>query len=493
MKTACLPILISLLSSCVDDELQTSELDQDLYAQSTTQLFDKFKQLEVQYPKPPAYSTVNVGTLDSYSGEFTGLKTWTEIRYEEGDLKPRTIVHAPSATIDGVNAKLVFNCSNRPKFNRGPFYAVINGTTYNAAAGALSLTVDVGLTKTATWSVHCDNASYSDKLPIYRPQANAAGAFEITAVPIGLLYEPPMNVANTNYAAYTTGTQRSSIVSIGSSTATSTTGAPMFDAVTDLSNKLDVLKSIAPGASTLAGLLGDAKTLLGSSSTTITNASTVASDHTVESTVSGTTSIQTAAHTGPGHGDIVSYLRRARFVWTMVRGEVAVTLIDFEIVYDRTIDELLADYNWLANQPAGTIAQHTGLDRNALSGLLSLDPFAGGAWNSTRFEYVTSRSLAAGQVLNSDICHVYKETDKQTQTKTKTTVKKTEEGWLGIVGLGPSDGSSSTTLTESSSRSVTTGSSVCAKFSLSRALNDPPYGVDIYFDRQFGTFVFNRI
>jgi hypothetical protein len=486
-------LLVSLLAlpACVDQpDLETAETDQAVFSPATQTLFDKFKQLEGQYPMPPAHSTINVGTINSLNRTFSGLQTTTEIRYDELG-KPRTIVKTPNITIDGVNATLSFSCANRPKLNRTALTAVINGVTYTSSTSTLA--VDVRLTKVPQWTFSCDGVSFSDKLTIWRPYANAVGAFEVTAMPLGLLYEPPMNAANTNWASYSSAVQRSSTVSIATSTMTSTTGAPTFDPITTVGQKLDALKNLEPALSPIAGLLGDLKNVVGSTSQTITNATTVSSDRTVEYTLAGTEQVRTDAKSGPGRGDLVHYLRRARFVWTMVQGTVALTLIDSEAVYGATIDEIRADLVRLATQPAGALGPITALDRISLEGLLALDPFATNNWPASRFEYITERHLAAGEIYSSNLCHTYKETDKQTQSSTKTTVTKTEEGWLGVLGIGPEDGSSTTQLTESSSRSTSIGSTVCASFELRRSASEPPYGVTVYYDRQFGTFVFKKV
>jgi len=263
----------------------------------------------------------------------------------------------------------------------------------------------------------------------------------------------------------------------------------MFDDVTMLSNKLDALKLDVP---VVSGLLSDLKSALGSSQTTITNSTTVSTDRTLEFKTSLTSSIKTSAHTGPGHGDIVSYLRRARFVWTMVRGDVSITMIDSEMVYGRTADELRADYDELATQPAGTLGLRSDLDRQTIGGLLGLDVFVG-PWDSSRLEYVTNNSLAAGQIWNDGLCRSYLATDKVARSTNKTTVTRTEGGWLSEIGIGPDDGSTSTSVTQSSARVDSNTVNVCATFELSRAVADPRFDVDVYFDKQFGTFVFKKI
>ncbi len=479
-------VSFALLAACIDQPDFTSEVDQEVFVASS--LFEKAKQLETQFPKIPAHSTIDVGTIDSINGTFDGLRTWSEVFIDEDTGKPRQITRSPSVSIDGINATLSFTCTHRPKLTSGQFYAVINGVQYTAQSSS-TLTIDVKLTKLVNWTVKCDGNTFTDKLTISRPRANGVGAFEIQAFPIGLLYEPPMNAGKTNWAAYTTSTQRSAAISIGSSTTNSTTSAPIFDSITDLSNKLDALKVDVPG---MSSLLGELKSALGSSSTTITNSTTVSSDHTLEYKVTSTSSIKTAAKAGPGHGDIVKYLRRARFVWTMVRGDVAVTLIDSEQIYGRTIDELRAEYDALATQPSGTLGVDTGLDRQTIAGLMGLDVFVG-TWDSNRLEYVTNNNLAGGEIWNDGVCRTYTETDKVMRSTNKTTVTRTEGGWLADVGLAHSDGSSSTSVTQSTARTASTSSTVCATFELSRTASEAAYGVDVYFDKQFGTFVFMKI
>jgi len=90
------------------------------------------------------------------------------------------------------------------------------------------------------------------------------------------------------------------------------------------------------------------------------------------------------------------------------------------------------------------------------------------------------------------LSQTYSASDKTVETKTKSTVTEAHAGWLSAIGIGVTEsGKFKTTITESASRKTTVGTTVTASFLLA-AVPGEVYTVDCYFDKVFGTFVFQK-
>ena len=457
---------------------------------SAQQLFDQFKAIEAQFPLPQGTSTVDVGTLNPDTGAWDGLETTTHVQYNPITHKPYVVTIPAHATIAGVNAALTFTCLNR---GTRTFYVQIDGETQFAPYGVSTFTVDVGRDPSVAFLVSCGGKSFSDVLKISRPNAYGTGAFEIPAFPFVLLYEPPTNQAQTNYAAFSTSTQESATLTF-SSTQTKSETRPVFSGLSTISSRLAEVKKFlekgSPPSSIIAGI-NLATQLVGTAKTEVTSATTTQTEHTLEYSTTTTTGMKTSADLGPGLGDIAGYLKRARFIWTMVDGQVEITLIDFDVeAYSHMVD-VLDDYNYLADKPSYYTGPVTGLKRDALEMLLKLDPFRLGEWDTDRFEF--KKTIQPAGDITVGLTHTYKESDKQVETHTKTTVTQAHAGWLSVIGLGVSEsGTFKTTVTRSQSRKASVGSTVTASFLLA-AQPGESYKVDCYFDKVFGTFAFKKV
>jgi hypothetical protein len=457
---------------------------------SAQQLFDQFKAIEAQFPLPQGTSTVVVGTLNPDTGAWNGLETTTQVVINPITHKPYVVTIPAHATIAGVNAALQFTCLNR---GTRSFYVQIDGKTKFAPYGVSTFSVDVDRDPSVAFTVSCGGKLFSDVLKISRPNAYGTGAFEIPAFPFALLYEPPTNQAETNYAAYSTSTQESATVTM-SRTETKSETRPVFSGLSTITSRLGEVKQFlekGSGPSQVIAGINLATQLVGTAKTEVLDATTTQTEHTLEYSTTSTNGMKTTADLGPGLGDIAGYLKRARFVWTMVEGQVEITLIDFDVeAYSHMVD-ILDDYNYLAGKPDSWTGPVTGLRRDSLEMLLKLDPFRLGEWDTARFEF--KKTIQPAGDITVGLTHTYKESDKQVETHTKSTVTEAHAGWLSVIGLGvPESGKFKTTVTQSQSRKSTVGSTVTASFLLS-AQPGESYKVDCYFDKVFGTFAFKKV
>lgn len=486
MKTQTLTLLTLFCAACGAPPIDADQSQAALFSPSAQDLFNKFKALEAAFPLPQDVSTVAVGTLDCNTGDFSGLQTTIYWEIDEITHKPRKYTLEPHTSIAGVNAQLRFNVTNRGASNLS---VVVNGKTTLADSGASLVSVDIGRAKDAAWTLRCGSRSKADELSIARPNANGAGAFTVKAWPFGLLYEPPTNIARTNFAGYSHGSQVAASETIGESSERTTT-TPRFTPVDKLKNTVDAIKKRVPIAGYLSTALGAAYSALGSVSSSTISSTRVSTENTVEFSTSETTSQRTSADLGPGPGDIIGYLHNARFIWVMDRGDVSVTLIDAFNERYAFVADLLEDHETLEIAPAGTLGAHHPLDRDTIGMLLSLDPFALGSWDASRFEFV--KTIHPAGDINFGVSHTYKVTDRESKITEQSTVTESHAGWLSIVGIGiTSNDKTKTTLTHSSSRSNSTANTVSANFQLSAQVGES-YDVDVYFDKVFGTFAFRR-
>jgi hypothetical protein len=484
MRTTTLLSLITastLLTGC--GAVPVDETSQATYA--ANDLYTKLKQLEAMFPAPPPSATIGMGAFDASSGAFHGLVSQTEVEIDPILHKPHQITIPATATIQAVDAVLSFSVQNRGGLACS---VTVNNVVHSIPTGQSSFTVDIGRADPVDWRIACGSSSYSDKIVITR-DVHGVGAFTVRAWPISLLYEPPQNQAKTNWAAYTNATQRSTADTISTSSDQST-GNTNFGAIHDLVGAINKVASVTPLSDGISKAMGAVNTLLGTESTTITNGTTVTSDHTLEFSTATTSTQRTTAHLGPGLGDIVGYLENARFAWAFHDNQLMITLIDFNAEVYRPMVDVLDD---LQSVEAGGAATKTGLDQVTLESLVALDPLAHNSFGflpAGRYDFV--KTLVPSGEITSGVSYTTTTTDKDAHTTYHSKVVESDEGWLSKLGLGEGvtdDGTTKTTVTEGGSHTIVSGTTVQATFDLS-AQPGEGYSVDVYFDKIFNTFMF---
>lgn len=451
-------------------------------------LYNKLRQVEGLLPMPDPSAEVMVGTLNVSNGTFNGMKTTYWIN--PFTRKPQAMV--PGASINGIDAIAVFSVSS------GGLTVTANGITASSTTGTVK--INVGRAQKVEWTLQAGGHQRSDKFTLSRPGVIGAGAFTVAALPISIVYEPPMNQAKTNSASVGFRQEMTTITTL--SKGTSNSAAPKWATGVVMQSILDRLSKHWKPAAAVKTALGVGKTLLGSVDVTTTEGTTVNSDATLGLTQVNAQTITTNAKLGPGLGDIIVFYKDARVLWGMEQGQVTLTLVDHGPLAMVSIATLRSD---LAAARAGKVAPVTGLDVPTLESLIKLDPLAppektGPIWGSpvtngtavtlptSRFKKETSLILSGSSFQNS-VSHTITQSDRTSTMSTTSTVKNCSPGWLSLIGVGQEKaGTFTSAVSLGSSRTDTVSSTVSASFSLSAAATES-YKVDVHYDNIFGSFL----
>jgi hypothetical protein len=461
------------------------EVKQNLVADD---LYRKLREAENLMAQPLPQEIVTVGTLNASSGSFTGLQT----TYSINPITHKPIANRPFHRIGAIEAVLVFTVANGYGLT-----VTANGKTVTSTGQTVS--INVGTDANVNWTLSSGSTSVSDTLAISRAGVQGVGAFTVAALPISIVYEPPMNAARTNSASLGFRQEMTTITTL--STSQSSSAKPKWAAGIVLSDILGRLSKAAGVAPYVKGVLATGKTLLGSIDSSTTSGTTVNTDSTLGISQVSASSVTTNARLGPGLGDVVVFYKNARVAWAMENGLVSLTLIDHGPLGMVTVDTLKND---LAAVRSGATAPVTGLDAVTLEALIGIDPLAssgtrrivvaGGGLDrsvtlaSPRFKKDTTLILNGTSFSNS-VSHTVTTTEKTSTLSTKTTVKECHPGWLSLIGVGVTEaGTFTTSVSMGSSRADQVSSTVSAAFNLSAAANES-YSVDVHYDSVFGSFL----
>jgi hypothetical protein len=483
---------VSLVACNAEEELDLDDLREPQGAITpragqfpADELFLKLKEAESKMPAPIQREVIDVGTLNGQTGYFAGLKNIPP------EWDPELHIWIPGmdaiAPIGAVNATLHFEVTNPS----GTFRVTVDGVTHFDSDQDGVIEVDVGRATNLNWEARSGVKSYSDSLVVTRAGVNGVGAFTVGAWPIAMVYEPPTNEAATNEGSFSEITQRTSTTTISSTSAESFKSPPPFISVANIFDKAEALGNKL-GSSHPAGLiLKNIGNLIGTVRTEVIEGSSISSEKSIELSTADMLSISTSIDMGPGRGDVMGYLKNARLAWILENGKLSVSLIDYETLAYTSMHLLRED---LAVARGGGVDTITGLDEASLESLVALNPFVDGedaALDPSRFVYDQTVEIS-GVSLAVSASHSRTVTDKQVESSFKTRVSDAESGWLSALGMGVTqDGKTTTTLSQSSSRSVSVGETTEAQFMLA-ANADEFYSVDIYYDRMFGTFALRR-
>lgn len=479
------PLILAVFAVVLALSPDASAADSPTY-QRNIQIYQAIKSIERQFPIPQPEADVEVGTFDAMSALWEGLESSEEEYYPAPNKPPRTRQVVPHIEVNAVNFNLVFKVSNR----QGVFRVKIANVWHDAAPGANRIVIGVGRSTDISWTLQSGSRVMSDKFVIDRPPVVGAGAFTIPALPVTVIYEPPQDLNRQNTASYTT------TVSLGSTTVlthvadSSTTKSidVVWDPLSQFSSQVKTMSDMlsdAPGtvAKGIAGGMKAINAALGQATRTQTDGTIDVTTGALALNLSASEQILPAAHLGPGHGDLIVFLKNAKVVWLANETSVHLFLLDYEREAIAQVDYLSAN----VNKP-----EETKLSSETVSALLALDWFLRPGPTPPQQYFVKGYEMMGGSQVDYNMERIITKADTAAHTDYSIFIDDYKEGLLrSVFGLDVGPAETKTvkfTAQETKSRLVQTGHSVKASLSLFAAVGEK-YAVDVYHDPVFGAFV----
>jgi hypothetical protein len=377
-----------------------------------------------------------------------------------------------------------------------------------SAVGATA-TVNAGQASTVEFTLKSGTKSFTGYLLIVRPPVIGVGAFTVPAIPLTIVYAPPLGQLrkNTNSFSITSSSGTTLNMSVSQDNSTTTPTDFVQSNVTD-ANSLQSAVSQIPGLSeipvgkALAAEIGILNQITGSISGNTTQGVTTTQNHSLTVNFQSTDSFPTQDISGgPGLDDTFVFLKNAQFMWVARNGRLSVSLI-------KAI---------LAVQPASDLLQHKdspqefiGLDSKTIKSLLALDPFTApyvnvpyspalvtsnglllpAGWIPPRWRNIGEDELGSAAIFSNT--YSVQQSDTTTTTNYSTEVLDAKAGMLSFMATGPDvtqTQSTKTTATFSASTTVTSGLIQTTTASFSFASGEQ-LDLMAYYDVVFGTFAF---
>ena len=482
-------VLVHVLAAAVGCTLVCSGVAQADPVNPVIAIYTDIKTKEGQVQYPISHLTHNVGTFDCASQDWVGPRT--TVRTVPGKPVNQTIY--PSVNVNAVSVKLAFMVKNRKP---GALTFTMNGQT--VTAGATQLRAEYNLDQFAgrvNFAIHCGDVDYADSFDLVRPHVIGAGAFTIPAVPMAVLYEPPMDEAKLNKATYAATKVVGSTVRIGFDTSMTTTvpGVPSdFEHNAFLKDFVNITGQAVGNVNAAVGVVLSAiGTGLGSATATDTTQQQSSHEYSVVLRAKSTSSFTTGEKLGPGPGDQIIFLQDAKMVWVGGKGRPRVALLGHKKLANHSVRVLQEDLAAIGTTAA--LGPASGLDSAALQALLGLDPFAGGGptanLDSNRYAWVDAYALSGGTETHTFQYDATGTTSNATATY-HSHVEDYQSGFLSFADIGVTQNQRLTSvLTYSNASSVTSG----ASDAVSVELHPNPkgaYTIIVFYDLVFGTFAY---
>jgi hypothetical protein len=449
---------------------------------SVDDAYHQIKDAERGMPVPTPVQTVSVGTFDAKTGAYDGLATETEI------INGKPVRLVPQVFVNAVNAKLVFGIFNSTQSVRVSVTGVGSAT---ARAGKTSVAIDIGRLRTVKWTISSGTVVHRDEFTIKRPTVIGAGAFTIPALPIAVVYDPPQDPAHSNSVMYTRTTTVGTTLGFSVRRSTSTTAPavnPTFSALGIFQDQLKASAAFAnaTGNGAVGAALDKISGALGKAKRNVTTADDNSSLNRRTFTFSEAHGCQLEpgdTHLGPGHSDMVAYLRNVRLIWLDDGQNTRLHILGTGPLDCPTIDELRSGVADL--EPAAAAA------------LIALDPFAGPLGpkaplaTDPRYLALTGIGLLPGVLQTATYTQQLLIENGQTETSTRTVTDDLGAGLLSIIGLAPSE-TQQVTSTLSVSTSVDSSESTTLSTALTARtlVEGVRTELAVFYDRVFGNIAF---
>ena len=449
---------------------------------SVDEAYRQVKDNEKLMPVPAPSATTEMGLFNAATGGFDGLTTEVEIFNN----KPVRIV--PKVFVNAVNSRLTFRIVNATQSVR---VSVTGAGSAIVPAGRTSISIDIGRLETARWSISSGLKVYRDQLDIDRPTFIGTGAFTIPALPVGVVYDPPQDPTGSNSVVYTRSTSVSTSLglSVKSGTSTSSQGiTPTFSELGLFQQQLSASSLFFKntGNGVVAGALDAISGALGKAKRNITSAndslSTLRRSFTF--TESRTCALDRAVqHLGPGHSDMVAYLRNVRVVWFNSGGSTSLLVLGYSTLECTTIDQLRSG---VADVPPA-----------AAAALIALDPFAGVGGpkaplaTNPRYLPLQGIGLLPDIVTTATYTQQVQVENSSTETSSRVVTDDLGAGLLSLVGLAPSQSQQVvSTLSVSNSASTVESTSVSTALTARTLVPGVRTELAVFYDRVFGNVAF---
>jgi hypothetical protein len=468
-------------------------------AQTVEDVYRNLKSLEGRIALPTPQATANVRYAFDYQPP-PGRRVTEVVRINKD--------FAVSA--DAVNVILRF----QPRRPNG-FQIEIDGATGEPNRTAGFIDVPIGRARTVNYRANIADIHWTGTITISRPVIVGTGAFLIPALPIAIVYEPPQDAGRRNRAVYMSGESVGNTTGTSLKTENSRTVPVTPTRYVDVQTFRDAITGLATGA-TIAGAtataltavgvgstspLGDissvAKTVLGlfadalgQASANWTQGTRTTADYRLTVTAGSGGSLSTGEHLGPGPGDRIVYLRKARLVWLTIDGNVALTLLGSDAVAGDSVA-------YLRRALGGSLsaAEMQRLpDRRVIQELLELDPFAvhgpTAPLDPGRFalDHTYEGSGLGDTADERTFWHEVQSSDFAANVSFSTRVEDYRSGWLRFLGIGVQQDETLRTDNEKSHIAGTTATA-SDRYTISfYAPLNQRYAYTVYYDRVFGTY-----
>jgi hypothetical protein len=449
---------------------------------SLDEAYRQIKDNEKLMPVPTPLATTSMGTFDAATGTFEGLATEIEIINN----KPVRLV--PQVFVNAVNSRLTFGIFNSTQSVR---VSVTGAGTAIVPAGRTSISIDIGRLRSATWTISSGTKVYRDQLTIKRPTIIGTGAFTIPALPVAVIYDPPQDPTGSNSVVYTRTTSVGTSVGFSvrkSTSSTATAVNPTFSELGMFQQQLQASAGFATatGNGTVATALNAISGALGKAKRNITSAndSLSTSRRTYTFTESHSCAIDAGVvHLGPGHSDMVAYLRNVRVVWFDNGFSTSLLVLGYGSLDCTTIDQLRSGV--------------ADLDPTTADALIALDPFAGALGpkaplaTDPRYLGLPGIGLLPDIVSTATYAQQLLVESSHVETSSRITTDDLGAGLLSIIGLAPSESQQvSSTLSVSNSADSIESTTVSTALTARTLVPGERTELAVFYDRTFGNIAF---
>jgi len=424
--------------------------------------------------------------------------------------------------MNGVDVELQFEITDRAS---GESFSIECGGKPAVAAkpGSNVVSCLVGRTRTKlAWVLHAGKHKKSGTTEFQRPGFIGAGGFVAPAVPVLVIYEPPMDSANLSHADYHEVKTMGSTVtmSFGSSDSTE---KPVDGSFVSTDQMVTIAGNAAKATSSLyssgiegvksgitgdpadpkadyGGAISDGITAIakgfGSATSSLEVGKKTESSSALSLATTQTSGFLTKAHLGPGRGDLIVFLHNARLLW-VADPSVHLALIGYDGLETITVDFLRSERKKLLGT-TGT-SKDLGIDQATIEALMKLDPFV----DPLTFEVNASGSFSSPRFIDGQHFNVNNNGFDSTFRRLSTTqqltssvdsslhVESYSKGFLSFMDIGiAEDKTLRTQMTNGTSNLATTTKTTQMRARLQTPSKDEHYCIAPYFDTVFGTIAY---